>query len=56
MKMKQVVRYCGYYSNKARGQRRLQQQGLPASLPLLFPRLSLNRTTSAATANAPGLD
>jgi len=25
-KRQQVVRYCGYYSNKARGQRRLQQQ------------------------------
>jgi hypothetical protein len=25
-KRQQVVRYCGYYSNKARGQRRLQRQ------------------------------
>ncbi len=34
MKMKQVVGYCGYYSNKARGQRRLQQQGAAGIIPV----------------------
>ena len=33
-KRQQVVRYCGYYSNKARGQRRLQQQSAAAITPV----------------------
>jgi hypothetical protein len=30
----QLVRYCGYYSNKARGQCRLQQQGSAGITPV----------------------
>ena len=33
-KGQQVVRYCGYYSNKARGQRRLQQQSAAGITPV----------------------
>jgi hypothetical protein len=33
-KGQQVVRYCGYYSNKARGQRRLQQQRAAGITPV----------------------
>jgi hypothetical protein len=33
-KGQQVVRYCGYYRNKARGQRRLQQQSVPGITPI----------------------
>jgi len=33
-KGQQVVRYCGYYSNKARGQRRLQQRSSPGITPV----------------------
>ncbi|MGA2262413.1 MAG: hypothetical protein ABSH28_13380 [Acidobacteriota bacterium] len=33
-KRQQVVRYCGYYSNKARGQRRLRQQNSAGITPV----------------------
>jgi hypothetical protein len=41
----QLVRYCGYYSNKARGQRRLRQQSTAGLTPLcgLFARTRAGR-------------
>jgi hypothetical protein len=33
-KGQQVVRYCGYYSNKARGQRRLRKQSAAGITPV----------------------